>query len=98
MVHTPREEPLRPAGEGSASELGSTRLGVLGPDGEEAMEMLLAACLAMPRPRLESAIEEACTLHPHLAPHLRHRYQNLLEMGILEQHENEEGISGESAP
>ena len=94
--HMPREEPGIAPGESPEAEHESQSGRTLDSDSEKLMEMLLAACLAMPRPRLDSAIDEACFRHPHLAPHLRHRYVNLLQMGILEQHEKEEGLSGES--
>ena len=54
------------------------------------METLLAECLALPRLDVESAIDAACRANPHLAVHLRHRYVNLLRMGILESNEEDE--------
>ena len=72
---------------GDQSESGETRLDAAS---EQLMETLLATCLALPRRDVDVAIEEACRTHPHLAEPLRHRYVDLLQMGILEHHEEQQ--------
>ncbi len=86
MGNKPEEDPSSDPEEALSGELDW--------QSERLMEKLLATCLALPRHRMDLAIAEACEKHPTLAPYLRHRYSNLLQMGILELHD-EEDLQGE---
>jgi hypothetical protein len=62
---------------------------------EMLMEKLLAACLALPKGSIDSAMEKTCEDHPLLATQLRLRYDNLLRGGFLEDHEGDD-LQGEA--
>ncbi|MBK8975933.1 MAG: serine/threonine protein kinase [Planctomycetes bacterium] len=57
------------------------------PDDEFAdpVEALLFQCLERDACRPDRAIEDACALHPELAPTLRRRYAEILALGIAEE-------------
>jgi len=71
-----------------------TSSGRLEPDSERLMEELLARCLSLPRDRIDAAVDEACRKYTHLAARLRQRYLDLVQFGILEQHEGGEQEAG----
>lgn len=93
-THKPGGEPDPAPGETLHKTKAETSSGRLEPDSEPLMEELLARCLSLPRDRIDAAVDETCRKYTHLAARLRQRYLDLVQFGILEQHEGEQHEGG----